>query len=211
MRYIKNDGGRFEEYDIKQLKKNNVGDCVPRAITIALGQPYKQTLKDLCELAMKRGAMPNDMIIYEEYLFSKGWVKNKPPRYPNGKKMRLRDWSHHRAIMSTFHHLTAIKDDCVNDTWDTREWCCNSYYTPADQIKPCKVQPTIKKSWKRKNYSFNQVMFNKNFEIFQTEIEKFKDGNKSAGTRSRKALMEITKLARVIRKEIQKQKQEEVA
>ena len=142
MRYRENDGGRFEEYNIKPLKKNHVGDCVPRAITIALEQPYKQTLKDLCELAMKRGAMPNDQIIYEEYLFSKGWVKNKPPRWRDGSKIRLYDWSRLHlpglAIVSTNTHLTAVVDNCINDTFNTGEWCANSYYTKqsVDRIDP---------------------------------------------------------------------------
>lgn len=133
MDYKKNDGGRCAEYNIPAFKKNLINDCLVRAIAIGLDQSYKQTLRDLCELAMKRGAMPNDQIIYEEYLFSKGWVKNKPPRYPNGRKMRLRDWSHHRAIMLICDHMTAVIDDCVNDTWDTRNWCCNSYYTNKEE------------------------------------------------------------------------------
>lgn len=44
------------------------------------------------------------------------------------------------------------------------------------------------------------------FEIYVTESEKFKNGNKAAGTRARKALSEITKLAKTLRKEIQEVK-----
>ena len=44
------------------------------------------------------------------------------------------------------------------------------------------------------------------FEIYVTESEKFKNGNKAAGTRARKALSEITKLAKTLRKEIQELK-----
>lgn len=43
-------------------------------------------------------------------------------------------------------------------------------------------------------------------EEFQAEDEKFQAGNKSAGTRARKALMEIKKLCDVRRKEIQAEK-----
>jgi len=41
------------------------------------------------------------------------------------------------------------------------------------------------------------------FETYITENEKFKIGNKAAGTRARKALSEITKLAKTRRQEIQ--------
>jgi hypothetical protein len=41
------------------------------------------------------------------------------------------------------------------------------------------------------------------FETYVTENEKFEIGNKAAGTRARKALSEITKLAKIRRQEIQ--------
>jgi len=44
------------------------------------------------------------------------------------------------------------------------------------------------------------------FEAFTTEDAKFEEGNASAGTRARGALMEIKKLADARRKEIQAKK-----
>ena len=44
------------------------------------------------------------------------------------------------------------------------------------------------------------------FETYQEESTKFEGGNKSAGTRARKALSEITKICRERRKEIQEVK-----
>jgi len=128
MNYIKDDGGRMEEYNIKPLKKNMIGDCVVRSIAITLNQSYKQTLTELCELSVKYGGMPNDQQTYERYLFDRGWVKNKPPRV-GGRKMRLKHWHHSLAIVYTWQHLTAVVDNTVRDTWDCREWCMNSYYT----------------------------------------------------------------------------------
>lgn len=49
------------------------------------------------------------------------------------------------------------------------------------------------------------------FEDYKTNIEKFEAGNKAAGTRARKALMEIIKLAKEGRKEIQDSKNAEKA
>jgi|13_taG_2_1085334.scaffolds.fasta_scaffold13675_3 hypothetical protein len=204
MNYIKDDGGRCTEYNIPMLKKNLVGDCVIRAIAIALNQKYKQTSNELHELSMERGGVPNDQSIYEEYLFSKGWIKNKPPRDCYGKKIRLRYWNSQLAIVTTTLHLTAIVDNTVRDTFDTRGWCCNSYYTPSEQIKPKKVK--VKSNRNTYYISENQKVMTRNIETFQTEIEKFKYGNKSAGTRSRKALMEIIKVSKQLRKEIQEAK-----
>ena len=44
------------------------------------------------------------------------------------------------------------------------------------------------------------------FETYKAENEKFDAGNKSAGTRARKALSEITKICKDRRKEIQESK-----
>ena len=47
------------------------------------------------------------------------------------------------------------------------------------------------------------------YNIFQEEIEKFNDkGVGAAGTRARKALLEIAKLTKEIRKQIQEKKNE---
>ena len=53
------------------------------------------------------------------------------------------------------------------------------------------------------NYHDNLINL---FEIYTNESEKFETGNKSAGTRARKALSEITKLCKERRKEIQESK-----
>tara|TARA_S200002703_G_scaffold135909_1_gene124986 strand:- start:547 stop:723 length:177 start_codon:yes stop_codon:yes gene_type:complete len=52
----------------------------------------------------------------------------------------------------------------------------------------------------------NDTMIKELFETYNNEYEKFTGGNKAAGTRARKALSEITKLCKVIRLEIQEQK-----
>ena len=46
------------------------------------------------------------------------------------------------------------------------------------------------------------------FQTFNENFSKFSEGNKAAGTRARKALSEMTKLAKVRRKEIQEAKTE---
>jgi hypothetical protein len=52
----------------------------------------------------------------------------------------------------------------------------------------------------------NHEMIVSLFQTYLTEKEKFDEGNKSAGTRARKALSEVGKLTKEIRKEIQDSK-----
>ena len=129
MNFTFNDGGRSKHY-----RKKKLGDCAVRAIAIALEQDYKQTLVDLCEVSISVGGVPNIPQVYDVYLEQKGWIKNKPPRDSNGRKIRLKDWGHNRAIVLTTRHLTCVIDNCVNDIWDTRAWCCNSYYTKKEVV-----------------------------------------------------------------------------
>lgn len=52
----------------------------------------------------------------------------------------------------------------------------------------------------------NHEMLINLFQTYLTEKDKFDGGNKSAGTRARKALSEVGKLTKEIRKEIQETK-----
>jgi hypothetical protein len=52
----------------------------------------------------------------------------------------------------------------------------------------------------------NHEMIVSLFQTYLNEKEKFEGGNKSAGTRARKALSEVGKLTKEIRKEIQDSK-----
>lgn len=130
--YIKDDGGRFKEFNIKPLEKNMINDCAIRAIAIALDQSYRRTRDDLFQIAMDICDMPNSPKVYEPYLESKGWIKNKPPRRINNRKVEVRNLHIDRAIIRTSKHLTAMINGTVLDTWDCTPWCANSYYTPKE-------------------------------------------------------------------------------
>jgi hypothetical protein len=143
--YVYDDGGRCREFNIKPLKKNQIGDCVVRSIAIGLDQSYRRTLDELCSLSMEKGGVPNDPRIYEPYLESKGWIKNKPPkirqpnsvcyRNPHGvyRKVQLRNLHLDRAIILTSGHLTAMINGVVMDIWNCSRSCANSYYTPKPE------------------------------------------------------------------------------
>ena len=134
MRFIKNHGGR-EKYFPTNLKKDRTNDCVIRAISIATEIDYLKVRDALFDIAKEQGRMPNDKTVYETYLESLGWVKKSPMKNRYNKKYRLGRIKIDRAIFKTTRHLSAVVDGNLNDTWDCREWCANSYYIKETRWK----------------------------------------------------------------------------
>ena len=130
MKFIKNYGGR-EKYFGTKFKKDRTGDCVIRAIATATEQDYMKVWNDLFELATECGFMPSDKKCYEIYLKDLGWEKNSPLKRGK-KKYKVRNvgrfFHNQNVIIHTTNHLTTLIDGDLNDSWDCREWCANSYY-----------------------------------------------------------------------------------
>jgi hypothetical protein len=135
MKFIKNHGGREKYYPTK-LKKDIAGDCVVRAISIATEKDYLDVRDGLFDVAKEIGFMPNDTKTYRLYLKRNGWVRKSPLK--NGrKKYKVKNISKffikgQNVIIHTSHHLTTLIDGDLNDTWDCREWCANSYYVEEE-------------------------------------------------------------------------------
>ena len=68
------------------LKGKITEDCVVRAITTVLNQPYEQTIRELAEITLKTGYMLNGNKGIDRYMQSKGWIKCKQPRKEDGTK-----------------------------------------------------------------------------------------------------------------------------
>ncbi|QDP50848.1 MAG: hypothetical protein Unbinned2903contig1001_38 [Prokaryotic dsDNA virus sp.] len=130
MKYVKNDGGRSNYFPSK-LKKDQAGDCCIRAIAIGLDLDYMEVWQGLFKTGLESGYMPNSWRVVETYLKTKGWIKQKPFRKSNNRKYqlgRLPVEKNKTYLVCTSGHLTCVVDGVVNDTWDCREWCANSYY-----------------------------------------------------------------------------------
>ena len=67
-------------------KGKRTTDCVVRAITVALDQPYDQTLRELTEMSLKTGWMWNENKGIDAFMKSKGWIKCKQPKKSDGTK-----------------------------------------------------------------------------------------------------------------------------
>ena len=154
MSYVEDDGGRREDYGPgrgRRMKRQ--GDCVIRAISIALEQGYRETLEELCALAIEKGGVPNDPVIYREYLTRKGWkrmpfikVRKATPHFGWTQRYRKAtlqgsEWldgvqqvvrrqpRRMRFLVKTTQHLVAVVNGELRDTWDCRNSAANSWWT----------------------------------------------------------------------------------
>ena len=117
-------------------------DCVVRAITTVLNQPYEQTIRELAEMTIKTGYMLNGNKGIDKYMQSKGWIKCKQPRKEDGTKytgkefcrtlmhpiyseeLRLTDVDFEvNRILANIggHHTIAIMGGQIYDTWNSSE------------------------------------------------------------------------------------------
>lgn len=119
-------------------------DCVIRAISTAADIPYENVVLMLASIQIKTGFDPSDKDGYGKLLKELGWQMCKQPRKSDGKKYtgkefckalqagRLDIESNKRIIAHIgTHHLVAITDWQVWDTWDSSDGCIGTYW-----IKP---------------------------------------------------------------------------
>jgi hypothetical protein len=128
--------------------KDETGDCVCRAISIATDQPYRTVFDNLSALGwfpgkMKRDAdglyrsrPDNENQLIREYLATLGWAWTPTMRIGSGCKVHLRadELPLGRLIVSVSHHLVAVIDGVIHDNHDcsrngTR--CVYGYWAPA--------------------------------------------------------------------------------
>ena len=126
--FKKNDGGRSIYHRCDRLK-DEAGDCVIRAIAIGLKMDYMDVKKQLFASALENGFMPNSEQNYEPFLFQHGWIKNSPMKNSKNRKFKLGMMPVEcDMIVRMSGHIVAVVDGAINDKWDCREWCANSYF-----------------------------------------------------------------------------------
>lgn len=133
MQFVKNDGGRSKYYP-STLKKDQAGDCIIRAISIASNEDYMKVWNDLFKLGTEIGQLPNAWKTLSIYLSNNGWVEHKPFRDSKNRKMKIKNIpfdKSERYLMRTTSHLTAIVNGELHDSWNCMEWCGNTYYTKS--------------------------------------------------------------------------------
>jgi hypothetical protein len=127
-------------------KGRTTTDCVERALCTVLEIPYVQVVMDLAELQCKTGYDDGDAKLYDKYLQSKGWYKQRQPRKPDGKKytgnefckqLQKDPWAftgkehdYNARIVANIGggHVVAIVGGKVQDIWDSTVGCIGNYW-----------------------------------------------------------------------------------
>lgn len=100
---------------------NKVGDCVIRALSVALGKSWQEVYMELCLQGYLMSDLPSSNAVWGNYLKNKGFtrefVRNDCPdcytiedfarEYPNGT-----------YVVGTGTHATVVKDGDIFDIWD---------------------------------------------------------------------------------------------
>ncbi len=109
------------------------GDCVVRALAIAEDKNWLDVYDRLCKIGRRLYKMPNSKDSYEDFLTSWGWVKQKMPKQPNGKrytvKMLAEKHPEGRMVIATTGHLTVVLNGDLYDLWDCSKKSVGNYYT----------------------------------------------------------------------------------
>lgn len=122
--------------------KNRItGDCRIRAIAVACEVPYNKVVMDLariqCETGYDQCTNQGIDILLKEY----GWIKQKQPRKKDNTKYTGEEWCKllqkdpfvviggARVVANIGgHHMVAIVDGKVWDTWDSTDGCIGNYW-----------------------------------------------------------------------------------
>ena len=116
-------------------KNRLTGDCVVRALSLFLDKDYYTVYKELYDTSLKTGEMLNEKRNYERYLKDQGIVKQKQPRQSDNTKYTGKEFireitednKRYFCKIGT-HHVTAIKDRRIYDTWDCTSKAVGNYW-----------------------------------------------------------------------------------
>lgn len=145
-RTIPKDTEYFHYYNANP-KNIGVGDCVIRALSVAMRKSWEEVYDSLYEIGKKMKRMPNDKKCYQKYLEQNGWVKMKQPRKDDNTKYTGKEFCMYLSnnyasnIIAHIgcHHVVCFTNDIggyenwnneykVVDTWNSTNGCIGNYY-----------------------------------------------------------------------------------
>lgn len=120
-------------------KGHRTGDCVYRAIATSTGKTWDEVLDGLVEIAHKYKYSVGCPECYGRYLESLGYSKMKQPRKPDNTKYTGHDFDEYLSDQGRLfgydivahiggHHIVAIVDGTVYDTWDSTDGSIGNYW-----------------------------------------------------------------------------------
>lgn len=115
MKFVYNDGGRY-----KYFTASKVGDCVTRAVAIAVNKDYKEVYDEITKLVgytPRNGVRKKDTKKIMEH-FGGRWVATM--NIGSGCKVHLndRELPKGRIVCNLSGHVTCVIDGVINDTYD---------------------------------------------------------------------------------------------
>lgn len=139
---------KYFNYYNANPKDKKTGDCVIRALSIAMKKSWDDVLTDLYHYAMKYKQMLNDDMLYKKYLKDNGWIMLKQPRKYDNTKYTGFEFCEEIQDGSSFkhddgyeidevdniiahiggHHIVAIIDGKITDTWDSSGGCIGNIW-----------------------------------------------------------------------------------
>jgi hypothetical protein len=117
----------YEFVNVNPCKKR-LGDCVVRALSLALNQSWYRTAIDLCIEGLMQCDIQNSNSVWHSYLLSKGFKK-----YPILDTMTFEEFAtmHPNGlyVLATGSHVAVIRDGVILDNWDSSDELASVYFT----------------------------------------------------------------------------------
>jgi len=117
----------YEFVNVNPCKKR-LGDCVVRALSLALNQSWYRTAIDLCIEGLIQCDIQNSNAVWSAYLLSKGFK-----RYPISDTMTFSEFATTHSdglyVVATGSHVAVIRDGVLYDNWDSSDEQVAYYFT----------------------------------------------------------------------------------
>lgn len=102
--------------------RDNLGDCVIRALTKAVGKSWVEVYDDLVPIGREFQCMPNDKPCVVRYLSENGFIYEGVSNRKGVKRPTIDSFAREHKegvyVVRVAHHLACIVDGRYYDTWD---------------------------------------------------------------------------------------------
>lgn len=116
----------YEFVNVNPCKKR-LGDCVVRALSLALNQSWYRTAIDLCIEGLIQCDMQDSNTVFGAYLQSKGFKK-----YPILDTLTFEEFAttHPEGlyVVGTGSHVAVVRDGVLLDNWDSSDEQVSYYF-----------------------------------------------------------------------------------
>jgi hypothetical protein len=133
IRKMANKSTRWKYYQPnKKDLKDEYGDCVIRSLTRALNMEWLEVFEELLPYARETQAMPNNKVVYEQYILDKGFkyvgVSNKKGAKRPTVQSFAKEHNEGTYILRVAHHIVTVVDGYFYDTWDSGDKSLYGYW-----------------------------------------------------------------------------------